>query len=281
MRKFASNVVRAVREVTLPVWVLSRKGAAHVPLSGREDGIVVSLTSFPARMDGLWIVIDSLFRQTLKPDKIVLALTEEEFPGGIGDLPASILRFMEYGLEIAFLPYNMRCHNKYTYAFETFREAVVVTVDDDSVYPPDTVERLVALSGKYPGAVCCNIAAVIDPLHFHEYSFWRKSSGEREPSNENVALGFAGVLYPRGLDKGAFLDRDLAMSLSPTADDLWLKAVEMAVGVKVACGGFFPRPVTIKSSQKVSLRKVNKGTTNRNDAQWKALDEYFNLKERL
>lgn len=71
------------------------------------------------------------------------------------------------------------------------------------------------------------------------------------------------------------------MSLAPTADDLWLKAVELDCGIDVACGGFFPKPVTIKSSQKVSLRSVNKGAMNMNDVQWKALDDHFNLKDKI
>ena len=71
------------------------------------------------------------------------------------------------------------------------------------------------------------------------------------------------------------------MKLAPTADDLWLKAVELDRGIPVATGRFFPKPVTIKSSQTVSLRKVNKGKENRNDIQWKALDGHFHLKEKL
>ena len=51
----------------------------------------------------------------------------------------------------------------------------------------------------------------------------------------------------------------------------------VASGIGVACGGFFPKPLTIKSSQVVSLRSKNKGPENRNDLQWTALDEYFGL----
>ncbi|MBQ9173069.1 MAG: glycosyltransferase [Bacteroidales bacterium] len=281
MRKFLSNIVRSVKEVTLPLWVKPMKNSAHGKLSGKEDGTVVSLTSFPARIDGLWITVESLFRQTCLPDRIIIALTEEEFPHKLDDVPASLKKYIPLGVEIIFLPYNLRCHNKYLYALQTFPKASVITVDDDCYYRKDTLQRLLSLSAKYPGAVCCNIGAVIDPTHFHEYAFWKKSSSERKPDHRNVALGFAGVLYPAGLPLDSFCDMERAKALAPTADDLWLKAVEITNGIKVACGPFFPKPITVKSSQKVSLRKINKGTENRNDKQWKALDGHFSLKEKI
>ena len=281
MRKFLANIVRSMKEVTLPLWAKTLKGARKSPLSGKEDGIIVSLTSFPARIDGLWITLESLFRQSVRPDRIVVALTHEEFPGGMKDLPESLTRFSSLGVEIVFLPSNLKCHNKYLYALQKYPNASVVTVDDDCYYRKDTIERLIYLRDKYPGAVCCNIGAIIDKDHFHEYAFWKKSSSEREPDYRNVALGFAGVLYPSGLPVDSFCDKDTAKTLAPTADDLWLKAVETVSGIKVATGPFFPKPVNIKSSQKVSLRKINKGIENRNNLQWKALDEHFQLKEKI
>ncbi len=279
MKKFVSNLRRGLEEITLPVWTSFRKSAQPAPLSGK-DGIVVSLTTFPARIGKLWIVMDSLFRQTVRPDKIVLVLSEEEFPERMNGIPDSLEAYMHAGLEIVFVPWNMRCHNKYLYSLQAFKDSIVVTVDDDCYYRKDTLERLLELHSKYPDAVCCNIVAIIDPLHFHEYSFWKKSERELPPGRLNLALGFAGVLYPSSMPQPIF-NMDLARRLAPTADDLWLKAVELTEGIPVACGTFFPKPVTIKSSQKVSLRSLNKGSLNRNDLQWKALDEYFALEEKI
>ena len=281
MNKFLSNSVRAILEITLPLRMRMRKGASCKPLSGKKDGVVVSLTSFPARIGNVWMTLDSLFRQERVPDRIVLVLTEEEFPGGLAEVPESVLRFIPSGLEIVFLPFNLRCHNKYWWPFANCPGATVITVDDDCEYRKDTVSRLLDLGRKYPGAVCCNIAAVIDPGRFNTYSAWRKSSAPSAPGHLNIALGFAGILYPPSVDRTPFLEKDLAMKLAPTADDLWLKAVETDRRIPVATGKFFPKPVTIKSSQTVSLRKVNKGTENWNDIQWKALDGHFHLKEKL
>ncbi|MBR1926776.1 MAG: glycosyltransferase [Bacteroidales bacterium] len=281
MRKFLANIGRAASEVSLPLWIPFLRASLFPPLSGDSGGVIVSLTTFPARIGKLWVVLQSLFRQTVRPDKIVVVLTEDEFPGGVSSLPSSLDPFLDLGVEVVFRPYNLKCHNKYEYSLRTFPEAVVITVDDDCYYRSDTIERLLTLHDKYPGSVCCDIAAVIDPDHFFDYSCWRKSSSASAPGHLNVALGFAGVLYPPGLPVERFCDKDLAMGMAPTADDLWLKAVEIDCGVKVACGDFFPKPVTIKSSQKISLRKVNKGSAHRNDSQWMALDDHFHLRDKI
>lgn len=280
-RKFLSSIWRGVDEATLNMRMSSRKGCSYTPLSGKEDGIIVSLTSFPKRLPTLWITIDSLFRQETLPDKIILYLTQEEMPGGLDEVPGEISRLAEYGLEIVFAPHNLFAHNKYFYALQRFPEARVITVDDDSYYRKDTVGRLVALSEKYPGAVCANIASMIDPLDFYNYSAWKKTSSAHAPDKLLVALGFAGVLYPPAVFKRQLFDRELFMQICPKADDLWLKANELDMGINVACGDFFPKPVTIKGSQKISLRKFNKGTENGNNRQWKALDEHFHLKDRI
>src|SRR5690554_3540856 len=44
----------------------------HVLNSKDEIGLIVSFTSFPARIDNVWLVVESILRQSVKPDKIIL-----------------------------------------------------------------------------------------------------------------------------------------------------------------------------------------------------------------
>ena len=46
----------------------------------REKQLIVTLTSFPERINEVHLCINTLLNQTLKPDKIILWLAEEEFP---------------------------------------------------------------------------------------------------------------------------------------------------------------------------------------------------------
>lgn len=80
--------------------------------SGRNPGIIVSLTSFPARINMVHETIDTLLEQTLKPDKIVLWLTKNQFPNGDKDLPSNLLRQKKFGLEIEYYEENIKSYTK-------------------------------------------------------------------------------------------------------------------------------------------------------------------------
>lgn len=126
------------------------------PLSG-DPSLVVSLTSFPARIGGLHLVIRSLMVQTVRPGKIVIYLSADEFPRRYDSLPAQLRGLRDSGVEVRFVPGNIRSHKKYHYAFRDFPESVVMTADDDIIYPHFTIERLAAAAARHPGAVCANI----------------------------------------------------------------------------------------------------------------------------
>ena len=54
-----------------------------------ENGVIISFTSFPARINDVWKVVESLKNQSILPAKIILWLSKEQFPDGSG-IPASL-----------------------------------------------------------------------------------------------------------------------------------------------------------------------------------------------
>lgn len=106
-----------------------------------DDSVVISLTSFPKRFPTLWLVIESLKRQTIKPYKIVLYLSNQEVCNK-EDLPQSLLREEDDRFEIRFRDEKMRAHGKYHYAMCDFPSKNIVTVDDDIIYSPLMLEYL-------------------------------------------------------------------------------------------------------------------------------------------
>ena len=52
--------------------------------------IIVSLTSYPPRINSVHKVIESLYRQTVPADEIVLYLSLDEFPETKQDLPETL-----------------------------------------------------------------------------------------------------------------------------------------------------------------------------------------------
>ena len=72
--------------------------------------IIVSMTSFPARISRVWLAIESIFRQKVKPDKILLCLTKSQI-SDISVLPKELQEMRDRGLEIIFCEEEIRSHN--------------------------------------------------------------------------------------------------------------------------------------------------------------------------
>lgn len=260
----------------------NRLGIYPKPLSDHNK-IIVSLTSFPKRIGTVWMVIDSMFHQKMRPDKICLYLSKEEFPMGKATLPKRLLRYEKLGLEIKFIEQNLKPHNKYFFAIQEFKDSYVITVDDDMYYHDNLISNLWEIHLKHPNSICSNTINVItfdDNYNFKPYEQWFRPHNEITPSLFNLALGYDGVLYPTILFEGRkeMFDVKLINKLSPKADDLWLKALQLYYGVSVANGKYFCSGLNLPGAQIVSLMSSNCGVSNQNDVQWKALVEYFNLK---
>lgn len=62
----------------------------------RKEHIIVSLTSFPDRMNTIHMCLRSLLSQKMKPDKIILYLSKEQFENT--EIPKKVLNLKQYGL---------------------------------------------------------------------------------------------------------------------------------------------------------------------------------------
>jgi hypothetical protein len=247
--------------------------------SGNPD-IVVSLTTFPFRISSLHLVIKSLLKQEMLPGKIFVCLSKEEFPDGFESLPVELKELPPLDVEFAFIPGNIRSHKKYFAALQRFPDKIVITVDDDHIYSKDTISRLMRLHRMFPSSVCANRVWVVTMENgkFVTCKKWKKLVPEQdEESNMYLALGWAGVLYPPHVYDDTIFDMDTFQRIAPLADDLWLKAVQLKNGIKVAVAkGFFVHPIELSPTQKISLNHLN-DEQKKNDMQWRQLDEHFGL----
>lgn len=247
-------------------------------LNGNDD-IVVSLTSFPKRIEKVWMVIDSIFHQKVQPGKIYLYLSKEEFPCERKDLPKRLLGYEKLGLNICFREYNLMPHKKYFYALQDFSDKCVITIDDDIYYRNDLINNLLELHKKYPHSICANKVCQVsfdENKKFRPYSQWKALFCCHAPSLFNVALGYGGVLYPANIfyKKDIFCTKVLT-GLALRADDLWLKVHEILQNIEVVAGGYYCIGPSILGAQKVSLMSTN--CSGENDIQWKKLCEYYGI----
>ena len=244
----------------------------------REERIIVSLASFPARFDVLPLALSSLLNQTLKPDSIILWLAEEQC--GSLELPQEIKELTEYGVNIRYAPINLRPHNKLYFTLKENPNCVVITVDDDSVYSPQLIERLYKAHIEHPDCVCCNMAHEITLKDGYpdKYDNWNGGApGQDGASNYFVAIGVGGVLYPPNCFDREYFDANLIKELALSTDDLWLKVTELRLGIpvyKISKNSKSPFP--IKGSQNVALGKENNGG-GKNDVNMKKLINHYSF----
>lgn len=245
--------------------------------------IIVSMTSYPKRIGTVVKALESLYAQTRKPDEVVLWLAEEQFPGKEADLPENLMTMVrEKGLRIGWCE-DMKGHKKYFYALQEYCNDIVVTSDDDLLYPADMLESLHKSYLLYPNAISTmrtHLMLLSEDGQILPYHSWiRETDGTmHQPSMQLMASGGAGDLYPPGLYRKEFFDRDVVMNRCLWADNLWVKIMELVSDVPVVLAHEIEPLRYVEDTQEETLFQIN-GELNQYDTQlqdvtaW--LDEVF------
>lgn len=246
----------------------------------RSKKITVSLTSYPARIEYVSKVIRNIAAQTIKPHRIVLWLSQDQFPGGRADLPQELTQLEENGvLSIEFRAGDLRSHKKYFYAMQEYPDDVIITADDDLEYPADMISTLYHSYIAFPHCVSAMRVHVVALDEVNKkilaYSKWLKQF-DRDiflPSRQFFATTGAGCLFPAGIvDKKAFCS-DKILELCPYADDIWLNLMLLSKGVETVCAvrNFY---LHYSAPQDGSLFEMNVGE-NKNEAQYEAVKSWL------
>lgn len=185
----------------------------------RETPLVVSLTSYEERFDDLVISIYSLLNQSIKPDRIILWLSDKL---SLNDLPYEITRFVKNGLEIRFVK-DIGSYTKAIYAFKEFSNSIIVTADDDIYYPKDWLSKLYYSFIANPKDISVHRAHRIrfEDKKIAPYETWTKHVEEESARFDNFLTGVGGVLYPPNCFSNEVLRKDIFLTKSPYADDVW------------------------------------------------------------
>lgn len=239
----------------------------------RRDDTIVSLTSIPERLPGVYLTVLSLLAQTVRPFRILLWLhysLEESIPTRLSSLvgPTFEIRYVE-----------LTCpHRKLVHSLREFPSHSIVTCDDDQLYPSGWLEGLLRESSAHPGQIVANVCRVIQRDKFgflKPYRDWRHLDRGEESNDETLPIGYAGVLYPPGSLDSSVTDSTLFLRLAPTADDLWFKAMSLLRGTKIHCPrDFLSQPLEIVGSRRSRLSKLNVNE-DRNRVQWDAICSHF------
>lgn len=239
----------------------------------RREKVVVSLTSYGKRLDTVHIAIKSIMAQTMKADAIILYIAKENSREKIRQEEELI----KAGLRIERNVLDLKPHKKYFFAMQEYPEAVIVTVDDDTIYDDRLLEDLYTKHLEYPEAVICRRGHRMSKQDSRvaPYALWEGCVESMVPEKGICATGIGGILYPCGEYRKAFLDEKGILETSLCGDDLWLKAVELIKGVAVYAMGEIPARV-IEGSQEEALY-VENADNKRNDEYLNKLQDYFSI----
>ena len=248
--------------------------------------VVVSLTSFGKRIYDTHLAIESIMQGTVRPNRIVLWLSEEEFKGK--SLPRMLEMQKARGLQVEFCE-DIKSYKKLIPSLKKYPEACIITIDDDAIYECDLVERLIAAHREHPNSVCaCRMHKVKlgedgKPLSYMDWDWCV------ECYDTNSALLFpttgGGTLFSPGCFSLEVFNQKTFMDLCPYADDVWFYAMRLINGtpvVQVYTGKPLEYCMELPSGDLDALSHENTNKTNcRNDVQIKAVFERYNLYESL
>lgn len=187
----------------------------------RSAPLVVTLTSIPSRLVRLKATLNSLLRQTVAPDAIIVALPKESVRQGKYDLPPFL---KPHGhLQI------VRCEKDWgpatklipAWLADSEGQTRFLLVDDDNVYPPDFIETFLRWSDRLPS---CSLG--YRGHLFPSPKSWRQTgtlygTHTREPYRVDLLTGTWGFLIrsdfldKRALDYSGFPDGAFYV------DDIW------------------------------------------------------------
>ena len=236
--------------------------SSHRPLVDGRSGTVVSLTSYGARLRTVHLTIESIGRGRVRPGRIVLWVDPDVV---VEDLPPVLLRMRDRGLEIGTSPAPYGPHTKYFpyVASEAPHDALLVTADDDSLYPRDWLASLVEAQAGSDDVVCFRAHRVGFTADggLAPYNSWAPVT-DTTASPLNFATGVSGVAYPP-----AFLDElarlgDAFTATCPRADDVWLHFAAVQSGRRIRQIGARPRKFPeVMRTQATALHRENTGRT--------------------
>ena len=246
----------------------------------RSPELVVSLTTIPQRINTVHLTIESIFQQSTKPDAVVLWLDEDNFDEE--SIPWMLRKMEPRGLEVRFCE-DIKSYKKLVFTCEERPEAVIVTADDDLVYPSTWLEKLYKQHLEEPSCVICHRGhwvTLADSGELLPYQQWGMETQQAGPSYNIFPTGSGGVLYPPGSLNEQVANKELFRELSPTGDDIWFKAMTMLNSRKTICipGGMMSdqSAVLIRESQQFALCHQNV-TGGGNQKQIEAVFTHFDL----
>ena len=259
--------------------ILSNRSPKTESPQSQTPPVLVSLTSFPARLPYLHHTLYSLLTQDYKDFHIALFLSSSEIAPS--KLPLILKIFARLGLlSIHFVEENLRAYKKLFYALQAYPEHIIITIDDDQIYAPNTISLLLESYARFPHAIHTNWtydAAFLAEILGIDPAQYLPIIKENSPHLALASVGVSGVLYPPRAFGQEFFNKQAIVSLAPYSDDLWFFVMSVLSDmpkVLVKSALEHPKESSIAIDESPNLWEIN-CEQNRNYDQLRALLEAY------
>ncbi len=252
------------------------KGIAEL----NSENVIVSLTTHGRRIYEVYLAIESIMQGSVKPNRIILWLASDRQDK---ELPQTLINQTNRGLEIKYTE-EIGPYTKLIPTLKEYPESLIITIDDDILYPYDTIELLISAHRNNPNCICANRILDIqldkqgNPTSIPT---WSELLDKDHKSKLNFFEGVGGVLYPPQSFTSEVFNQSVFKSICPTADDVWFNCMAMLAKTPIVSANYhyphFPLLIneTIQDSALCRINNESKPTLN--DKQLAAVMKKYNL----
>lgn len=126
-----------------------------------SEKIIVSLTTWKPRIGNIPVVLDTIFDQTKRPDKVVLNLSFDEI------IPDDIQDYIDHhNVEIFRVP-DTKVYKKLIPTLLRYPDDCIISIDDDFLYPKTMIEDLWETHLRFPDSPISGNAVVLFEMQCH------------------------------------------------------------------------------------------------------------------
>lgn len=247
----------------------------------KKQPIIISFTTIDSRINFIKPMIESLLNQTLKPDNINLYISDEVGVLNKGINPKMIPDFIkimvnEKNINLIYTK-DIGPHTKLIPCLKENwgKDCVIITVDDDRIYPTNFVEALYKNYLEQNCVICYRANKIKfrnnNLLKIQKYRTWPKA---REKDLFNFAKGVDGVLYKPEFFTQEVFNIDAIKQCCPKGDDVWFNFTRIIKKIPV-----FKIPEKLSISSVDIPNKIELFSTNIVDNDYQIIKTLKHLKK--
>lgn len=210
----------------------------------------------------------------MQPQQILLWLSREQFSTE-QDIPKRLRDMQNDCFQIRMVDGDIRSHKKYYYASKEYPNAMLLLIDDDIYYPTDMIERMYHQYIKGSDVVC-QYGSLIqrnEDGSLKPYTQWKPIFKQSDSEDFFFGSGGGVMFRPESMYKD-LTNIELALRLTPKADDVWLNAMVRLAGLKkekISSGLCILPVLQEKNNETLASTNLQGG----NDKQIASVNEYY------